>query len=174
MPEIIPITGDMEWLAPIRAMAGGSNAVSAEAQAVREMAANAVRFVEQSRALFGAKAEAIARLLSLANEYQAEQATLDLSSVALAERFLHALPDDFPLPEFSVEPDGVISLDWIESCHRLFSLSMNPSGRFAYAWLDGTDKGHGVARFDGRQVPRRILEGIAAIFKNGTATLRAA
>jgi len=156
-------------------MANGSNAVSREAYALQENAANVVRLVEQSRALFGAKQDAIAHLCSLVNEYQTEgNEALDYSSVAVTEQFLRALPDELPLPEFSVEPDGVISLDWIESRHRLFSLGISPNSRLAYAWLDGTDQGHGVARFDGQQIPKRILDGIAAISKNGIATLRAA
>ena len=61
------------------------------------------------------------------------------------------------MPEFAPEPDGAISLDWIQSRHRLFTLSISASNRLAYAWLDGTDKGHGVARFDGRTIPRRVL-----------------
>jgi hypothetical protein len=42
-------------------------------------------------------------------------------------------------------------------------VSVGPSGRLAFAWLDGVEKGHGVVRFDGQDVPRRILEGIKAI-----------
>jgi hypothetical protein len=80
-----------------------------------------------------------------------------------AEMFLRALPEDLPTPEFAPEPDGSISLDWIHTRHRLFSLGVGPNDRLAYAWLDGTDKGHGVARFDGLSVPQRVLAGIQFI-----------
>ena len=73
--------------------------------------------------------------------------------VLLVHRFLRAMPDDLPIPEFAPEPNGSISLDWIASPDRLFSLSIGRNGRLAYAWLDGADKGHGVARFDARNVP---------------------
>jgi hypothetical protein len=33
----------------------------------------------------------------------------------------------------------------------------------AYAWLDGGDTGHGVAGFNGRNIPPRILEAIETI-----------
>ena len=84
-------------------------------------------------------------------------------AVMLAERFLRALPYRIPLPELAVEPDGSISLDWIRSRTRLFSVSVGRASRLAFAWLDGSDTGHGVARFDGQNVPPRILEGIEAV-----------
>jgi hypothetical protein len=76
---------------------------------------------------------------------------------------VRALPDGIPLPEFAPEPDGSISLDWILSRNRLFSVSIGHSSRLAFAWLDGADNGHGVARFDGQNVPPRVLEGIKCI-----------
>ena len=81
----------------------------------------------------------------------------------LAADFIRALPEDVPLPEYASEPDGSISLDWIQSRHRLFSLSIGEGSRLPYAWLDGADVGHAVAFFDGETVPPRILEGIRRI-----------
>ena len=78
------------------------------------------------------------------------------------------------LPEFAPEPDGSISLDWIQSRARLYSLSIGHSNRLAYAWLDGADKGHGVVHFDGQNVPPRVLDGIKHIVGHGYAGLRAA
>lgn len=80
-----------------------------------------------------------------------------------AEDFIRALPDNIPLPDFAPDPDGSISLDWIQSPTRLFSLSISPAQRLAYAWLDGADKGHEVAGFDGQKVLSRILDRIKII-----------
>lgn len=91
-----------------------------------------------------------------------------------AEAFLRALPDGLPMPEFASEPDGSISLDWIQSRTRVLSLSVGRGDRLAYAWIDGADRGHGAARFDGSSVPARILEEISALTAHATATLRAA
>lgn len=91
------------------------------------------------------------------------------SSTAL--KFLRALPENVPLPEIAPEPDGSISLDWIDSRSRMFSLSIGGSYRLAFAWVDGADKGHGVVRFGGAAVPIRILEGIAAIMPDRHASL---
>ena len=79
-----------------------------------------------------------------------------------------------PVPEFAPEPDGSVSLDWIQSRTRLFSLSIGTSRRLAYAWLDGSDKGHAVSRFDGKHIPSRIQQGIREIVNYGHTSLRAA
>jgi len=122
-----------------------------------------------------AKSDAISRLEALADEFTKEGTiTVHPSVVLRAERFLRALPDDVLLPEFALDPDGSISLDLIESRNRLFSLSVGQNDRFAYAWLDGTNQGHGVEKFDGQQIPRRIMDGITAIINNGSASFRAA
>ena len=99
---------------------------------------------------------------------------IDPIAILLTGRFVRALPEGVPLPEFTPEPDGSISLDWIRSRNRLFSLSIGRSNRLAYAWLDGADKGHGVVTFDSQNVPPRVLEGIKGIVGQGHAGLRAA
>jgi hypothetical protein len=86
---------------------------------------------------------------------------------------VRALPDNIPLPEFTPEPDGSISLDWIRSRNRVVSLSIGQSNRLAYAWLDGADRGHTVVHFDGQNVPSRVLNDIKAIAGRGYAGLRA-
>ncbi|MCI0540904.1 MAG: hypothetical protein L0Z50_37360 [Verrucomicrobiales bacterium] len=135
---------------------------------------------ERSIALFGEKNTAISQICSLVNEC-AEQgwdgddaSPIDPTTASLAEAFIRALPENVPLPEFTPEADGGISLDWIESRTRLFSVSFGLNNRLAYAWLDGTDKGHAVASFDGEIIPPRILEGIGAIVSHGNSSLRAA
>lgn len=149
--------------------AWGGSAVSVEAQAVTRAASALRRSVEGSQALFGRKEVAISQLCELANECSEPgwdgcgAHAIDPMALQNAEMFLRALPEDLPTPEFAPEPDGSISLDWIHTRHRLFSLGVGPNDRLAYAWLDGTDKGHGVARFDGLSVPQRVLAGIQLI-----------
>lgn len=87
---------------------------------------------------------------------------------------MRVLPGYVPLPEFAPEPDGSVSLDWTESRHRRFTLSIGGSNRVAYAWLDGADKGHGVVRFDGTSIPPRVLEGIGSIVNHGNTPFRVA
>jgi hypothetical protein len=179
MHSIVPVTNLSGHLA-LQALASGSSAISPEAQVLRNAATAVVKSAEQSQALFGRKAEALSRLAALAAEC-AEQGWDGESAVPIhplaalwTQRFVRALPDAVPLPEFAPEPDGAISLDWIAWRNRLFSLSIGRSGRLAFAWLDGTDSGHGVARFDGQNIPARVLQGIQDIVGPTHAALRAA
>ncbi|MGQ0525247.1 MAG: hypothetical protein ACT4P8_16500 [Betaproteobacteria bacterium] len=119
------------------------------------------------------KVNAISRIWALANECSRPDwdgngaCPLDERAALAAVDFIRALPEGVPLPDLASEPDGSISLDWIQSRNRLFSLSVGPSNRLVYAWLDGADKGHAVARFDGVCAPPRILSGIEGIMKDG-------
>ena len=166
--------------AALQGFSRGGSAVSREAQVIRDAVCAVVERAESSQALFGDKAAAISKLRALVNECSqsgwdgTEACALSIFAMSQAENFIRALPDHLPLPEFAPEPDGSISLDWIQSKHRLFSLSIGASNRLAYAWLDGADKGHAVARFAGDKIPQRIIEGIAEIMTNGYTSLRAA
>lgn len=147
---------------------------------MREAASAVVERGETSRALFGKKALALSQLATLANECALDDwdgagaRAVSHLSVFMATTFVRALPEGIPLPEFAPEPDGSVSLDWIQSKNRLFMLSVGTSNRVAYAWLDGSDKGHAVARFDGETIPHLILEGIKETMNHGHASLRVA
>ena len=158
----------------------GSSAVSYEAEALRKAQTVLAESVERSQALFGVKAAAISQLRTLASECAVPDwdgngaEPLDPVAGANAEEFLRALPGELPLPELAAEPDGSVSLDWIQSRTRVFSVTVGASRRLAYAWLDGSDRGHAVSRFDGNGIPLRVLQGIREIVNYGHASLRAA
>lgn len=147
---------------------------------VRDAVSAVVEMSERSQALFGAKAAALSQLRALANECSApawdgrDACAIDPMAVFIAESFIRALPESTPLPEFAPEPDGSVSLDWIQSRNRLLTVSIGAVDRLACAWIDGADKGHAVARFDGENIPPLILEGIKGITNYGHARLRAA
>ncbi|HLX60178.1 MAG TPA: hypothetical protein VKX17_02735 [Planctomycetota bacterium] len=135
---------------------------------------------EPSRAPFGRKAAAISDLGALAGNCSKDgwdgngASAIDPAALLNAEAFVRALPDAIPLPEFAPEPDGAISLDWIQSKTRLLSLSVGSSDRLAYAWLDGSDRGHAVAYFDGSSVPPRVLSTIESFVNHGNTSVRVA
>lgn len=166
--------------AALQLAARASSAISPEAKFLRESASAVVESVERSIALFGEKSVAISRIRALADECSKEgwdgngAAPIAPYTVLRTAAFIRAMPEDFPLPEFAAEPDGSISLDWMESRNRVFTLSIGQSDRLAYAWLDGSDLGHAVARFDGNTVPVRVLDGIHSIVGHGNTFLRAA
>jgi hypothetical protein len=180
MPEPVLTLGLLAGYSALYAAAQGGPAVSPEAEEVRSRALEVVETAERSHALFGGKAEAISQIWELAADcalpgWNGEDAEpIDQFAAMNAADFIRALPDTVPLPEFAPEPDGSISLDWIQSRRRLFSLSVGRTNRLAVAWLDGADKGHAVARFDGTKIPSRVLQGIESIVNDGNAPLRTA
>jgi hypothetical protein len=103
------------------------------------------------------------------------EAGLPETNEAAANRlqaFVRALPSDIPIPELSTDPDGAISLDWVESRDRLFSLSIGHNHRLAYAWIHGGGHGHGVAEFNGAKIPNDIIQQIRAILGSSAAPIR--
>lgn len=155
-----------------------ASACSPEAQEIKDTTAEIYRDFELSQALFGEKAQAITELTALAQEccgqdwdgYGAH--AVEPLAVQKTKSFIRAIPSSFPMPEFAPEPDGAISLDWMGSPSRLFSVSVSPSDRLAFTWLDGTDRGYGVASFDGETLPTRILDGIRAVASDRYAPFR--
>jgi hypothetical protein len=133
--------------------------------------------VEKSQALFGGKAVVIGQIWALVNEcsepgWDGDGAgPVDRFAAFKAAEVIRALPARLPLPEVTPEPDGAISLDWIRSRSRVFSLTVGSSARLASAWVDGSDRGYAVVRFDGQVVPNRILQGIDEIMRHGGVTL---
>jgi len=180
MPEpVLTIGLLMAGYAATAALSRPNSAVSREAAAVRRNASSVVERAEDSFALFGPKSLALSELAILASEcrgqdwdgYGAEP--LNPSALMLAQDIIRSLPDDVPMPSFSVEPDGCVSMDWIPSKVRTFTLSAGKTDRLPYAWIEGTDRGHAVARFMDGQLPPRILQEIKRICANDTS-LRAA
>jgi hypothetical protein len=178
MPEPISTAGlCFVGYVSLSTYAKGGSAISAEATAARKAANAVTESMERSQAIFGEKTAAISQLRALAIECGQENwdgdgaAMIDPRAIINAEAIVRVLPIGIPLPAFAPEPDGSVSLDWIQSRTRQFSLSVGYSQRLAYAWLDGTDSGHGVASFDGSTIPPKIVEGIFAIAKNGHAPI---
>lgn len=180
MPEFISIAELFVGYAALNALAQSGSAVSSEAHALGRAATAVCNSMEQSQVLFGEKSSAISKLREL--EYEcadndwdgSEGSAINPLAVRVAENFLRALPQGVSLPEFAPEPDGCVSLDWIRSRNRVFSVSVGSGNRLAFTWLDGTDRGHGVAHFDGERIPPRILQGINAIMGHGNASVRVA
>ena len=62
-----------------------------------------------------------------------EMASVSPDTATHALRFALLLPNSLPIPEISPDPDGDISFDWISKTGKVFSASIDRTGRIAYA-----------------------------------------
>ena len=155
------------------------SAVSREAAAVRSNATKIIEHVESSRALFGAKSALISEMLEMAAEcampnwdgYGAQP--VDPCALMQAQEIIRSLPEDLPMPDVGIEPDGCVSLDWMPTPERTLTLSAGSTKRLPYAWVEGSERGHAVANFANGQLSSRILDEIKRICAD-ESSLRAA
>jgi hypothetical protein len=168
MPESFPKLGALSRL---------RNAVSPPAEDVSNKLADVLRAEQRSRALFGSKSDAISAVWSVATEaseadWNGEGANaVDPLAASNAVTFIETLPAFVAMPEVSPEPDGGISLDWIESRTRIFSVSIGSKRALPFAWLDGNARGYGVVSFDGQEMPNRVLDEITRIRINAHSSV---
>jgi hypothetical protein len=170
--------GVVAGMVALSSLARGGSAVSWEATLSRRAFDGVMRATESSHALFGRKAAALAALHAVGRECSVEgwdgDGAVGVSPLALqrAADVIRAMPDGLVLPEFAAEPDGAVSLEWAVARHRRFMMSVGEGDRIAFAWVDGTDRGHGVARFDGFTIPSRVLGALESIVLHDGATFR--
>ncbi len=154
------------------------NAVSPSAEEVDRKLANVFSAEHRSRALGGSKSDAISAVWNVASDasehdWNGEGAlAVDSMTAGNAVQFIQSLPSFYAMPEVSPEPDGGISLDWIESRTRVLSISISRKRSLPIAWLDGNTRGYCVVSFDGEEMPSRVLNEIANIRINGSSSVR--
>jgi hypothetical protein len=77
-----------------------------------------------------------------------------------AVRFVTLLPKSLPIPEIAADPDGEIAFDWIAKSGSMFTVSVDATGRLAYAGRFGVkSKIHGIEQLSD-SCPQEILRGI--------------
>ncbi len=84
-------------------------------------------------------------------------------TILLAAMLIRSLPDGTPFPDCAEEPDGDMSLDWMVDRNHILSLSIGRTSRIPYAWVQGSQSGHGVADFDGQHFPAELAPILQAI-----------
>lgn len=90
-------------------------------------------------------------------ESEAAEIPVDRETARVAFAFASFLPRSSPRPEVTFDPDGEISFDWFGPSNKLFSVSVNKSGRLAYAGrFRENSKVHGVEVLSDR-IPEEIL-----------------
>ncbi len=86
---------------------------------------------------------------------------VDEETAGAAISFARLLPRSLPAPEVSPEADGEISFDWVGLEGRMFTVSIDRTGRIAYAGRFGDkSKIHGTEQLS-QACPAEIIRGIA-------------
>ena len=94
--------------------------------------------------------------------YGAKAVTPSAFEEALA--LLNSRPETIPLPEFAIEPDGSIGMEWENGPDRLFVLSVSGKGVVVYAGLLGkASKAHGVEVFND-SLPKNLVGYLHRLF----------
>lgn len=152
------------------------SAVSDAALGVTKSLSEIDRRQEGTQFWFGRQTEAQSELRMVLDGLvlDDEQEAVKIDTEQNVMRMVRALPNDLPLPEMGIDPDGEISLDWICSRTRMFSISVSGSDRLACAWMNGSDRGHAVVRFAGRSLPKLLLLQLREIVGDAPPSLRLA
>ena len=152
------------------------NAVSDEATQVIESLRKIDRAQQGAQTLSGRFSEATSRLYAAIDALviDDEQAAVPFGAVQNALCVMRALPNVLPFPDIAIDPDGAISLDWMPTRLRMFSISVSDSDRLAYAWLNGADRGHGVVSLVDGQLPGSLWLQLAETVDDAATSLRAA
>jgi len=94
-----------------------------------------------------------------------EAPTIEKKTAEAAMAFSILLPRSLPAPEVAPEADGEISFDWLGPSGKIFSVSVNATGRLAYAGIFGRkSKVHGTEQLS-NIFPSEIIQGISKAFK---------
>jgi hypothetical protein len=132
------------------------DAYSEAGQEIKRIVKDGLRHLAQP------KVEALmVELDQIVKESAHETLRIDAETADAASEFVSLLPWDFPLPEVSPDPDGEILFDWLGPSGKMFSASVNKTGRIAYAGRFGErSKVHGTEQLS-TTFPQDILRGIA-------------
>lgn len=163
----------VDWTAP--PVMVQNSAVSESARWIQRLRGDAARSNDSAQSLVGREIEFQARLHAALDELitDDDQYSVTTAAVRIASRFVQALPHKLPLPQVAIDPDGSISLDWMPSRTRAFSISVDDSDRLAFAWMNGSDRGHGVVRI-GHSIPASLLSQLVELIDDKKITVRAA
>jgi hypothetical protein len=142
-----------------------ATAVSEEAQAVEHDLADSFNsllrtstYVEPREQVFR-ELEAVAEECAVHNWDCYDAQPVSARAIGCAWKLLDQLVDDFPRPEVSADPDGEVSLDWLDGVERGLSISVNAEGRLSYAGFFGRSKAHGV-EFLQDEIPEGVMEAL--------------
>ena len=83
---------------------------------------------------------------------------VDEVNASMARIFLQVIPDDIPLPDFEVDPDGEVVFDWYDETSGIFSVSISEDGTLSFDRFSGKEKTRGQVQLDTNGMPGIILD----------------
>lgn len=86
-----------------------------------------------------------------------DAASVDQSTVAVAQQVLLSIPSGIPRPALGAEPDGQITMEWYSNPRRVLSVSVSSDGVLCFAATLGAATRFGREPFHG-WMPRSILD----------------
>lgn len=69
-------------------------------------------------------------------------------TLSYGHQFIEIIPDNIPLPDISVEPDGSLEFEWYNTPYRIVTLSLDSFGLISYAAIIDEDKISGDIELD--------------------------
>jgi hypothetical protein len=80
-------------------------------------------------------------------------------------KLVRCLPDDFPKPEATISPYGMMVLEWYRQQDYILAITIENENKLSYNALFGTDEDYGIAAFD-QDLPEAIFYNLQRLFKN--------
>lgn len=146
-----------------------SAGVSAEGISLADMAWKFQDYMASANVAYGHLNEILAAVGEAAEaaaqaDWDGEGALpVDAHTVALATRFVSALPSDIKVPDVYAESRGELTFEWRSGKGRIVSVSVYPNGTIGYASLIGTSKSYGNESFIAA-VPTALVRRIAKVY----------
>lgn len=82
-----------------------------------------------------------------------------------AQFFVNALPNTAPIPEVSADSDGEVALDWFFGNRKALTVSIGPTGRCTFAWMNGQSTNRGTDWMED-DVPASIVFALAQLARS--------
>jgi hypothetical protein len=90
---------------------------------------------------------------------------IDPFAYMYARFFVNALPNTAPIPEVSADSDGEVALDWFFGDRKALTVSIGPTGRCTFAWMNGQSTNRGTDWMQD-DVPASILFALAQLARS--------
>ncbi|MGD1029646.1 MAG: hypothetical protein ABSA05_00760 [Opitutaceae bacterium] len=154
-----------------------SDAAGPDALLVKECLADVEESIASSYYLAGNVQIAKAELAKLATKATNDNwdgeggSKISPESLDLAFKLIRSMPRDWLAPDFDLDSDGNVSLDWYGGPSRRLSVGVGKNGKLSYAWMLPNKRGkveqnYGVAQSEGL-FPETVIEVLPKLVQNG-------